>query len=80
MDQQLLIEGLKLMAVGLSTVFIFLGLMIVVITVVAKLTKKYAEAELVAMANSRRKAPKKVGPPVVVLSAAVAAYEADENK
>ena len=77
-----MIEGLKLMIIGMGTVFIFLGLMVYVINLVAKLTAKYAEQELaeIALKKKDKRPGKKMAPPAAVISAAVAAYESDEKK
>lgn len=49
-------EGVKLMAVGMGTVFFFLWLMIMCICLVAVLTRKHALQELESMQNERNKA------------------------
>jgi len=84
----ILIEGLKLMLIGMSTVFVFLLLMIALIDIVAYFTQKYAVIELaqieldkLARINKGRK--KKNGAsketPAAVIAAAVSAYEADQK-
>jgi len=84
-----LIEGLKLMVIGMSTVFVFLLLMILLINLVAFFTQKHAiveleqiELEKLARLNKSRKKKKGAsnGAPTAVITAAVSAYEADEKK
>ena len=88
--EQNLIEGLKLMVIGMTTVFVFLSIMIMVINLVARLTKKHAiieldqleEAKLARASKSRNKKGKGTGQgqvPTAVISAAVAAYQTDEK-
>jgi len=84
------LEGVKLMVIGMSTVIIFILVMIVLIQLVAKLTHKSAILELeeidkerkaraLATAKKRKKQTSSEAPPVVVLGAAVAAFEADRS-
>ena len=85
----MIIEGVKLMFIGMSTVLVFLTLMIFLINVVARITRKYVERE-VEMARKERvqrteKADRIIPMPkrkatIAVITAAVAAYEADQNR
>lgn len=86
----MIIEGLKLMVVGMTTVMLFLGLMICFINLVARLTKGVADRELEALKIDRdilaqnRKKPKEVpagdaNEDIVVIAAAVAAFEAERG-
>jgi len=85
----MLFEGVKLMVVGMTTVLLFLLLMIFFIKIVAFLTRGAAAREIQAIAGDRAAlARKKTKPqPAVavsdsgvdfaVIAAAVAAYESD---
>ncbi|SDO57810.1 OadG family protein [Desulforhopalus singaporensis] len=84
----MLIEGVKLMVVGMSTVMLFLVLMIFFINLVAKLTRGAASRELDAinleraLALEKRNNAKKIvaddaDEDIAVIGAAVAAYEAE---
>lgn len=84
----ILLEGLKLMIIGMTTVLLFLSFMILLIEIVAKLTAGFAAHELAMIQKEKeeraRKAKKLKGiskdeVPTVVISAAVAAYEEDKN-
>ena len=83
----MIFEGVKLMIVGMTTVMLFLGLMICFINLVAYLTRGSAARELAAVqkereiqAQNRKKAKEmEVGnadEDIAVITAAVAAYEA----
>ena len=41
MGENLVIEGLKFMVLGMTTVFLFLMLMILVLNIISKIVKKY---------------------------------------
>ncbi|NNK95492.1 MAG: OadG family protein [Desulfobacterales bacterium] len=83
----MIVEGLKLMVVGMTTVLCFLILMILVIQLAAYLTRSITERELQAIENEkeRRKLEKEHekltaedgGEDIVVISAAIAAFEAE---
>lgn len=88
----MIFAGLKLMVVGMTTVMLFLLLMICFIKLVAFLTRGAAAREIQAIANdrailaSKRKKTQAVPVPVpvsdggaefAVIAAAVAAYESD---
>lgn len=84
----MIFEGVKLMFVGMTTVMLFLGLMIYFINLVARLTKDVAMREVEAMKKERdllAKNRKKVKETAVdsgdediaVIAAAVAAFEAE---
>ena len=84
-----IVEGFKLMIIGMSTVFVFLSLMIMVINLVARLTKKHAILELQQLEQNKlvRASKGKKGrgaaqrpSPTAIITAAVAAYEVDEKK
>lgn len=82
----MLFEGVKLMVVGMTTVMLFLCLMILCINLVAFLTRGSAAREVEAIAaeralqmlkrNKPEEAPPKSAEEVIaVITAAVAAYE-----
>lgn len=84
----MLFEGVKLMIVGMTTVMLFLCLMILFINLVAYLTKGEATKELEAIEKERelqalkRKQAKEAASAdadedIAVIAAAVAAYEAE---
>ncbi|HBG18637.1 MAG: hypothetical protein A2X81_16950 [Desulfobacterales bacterium GWB2_56_26] len=84
----MIFEGVKLMIVGMTTVMLFLGLMIYFINLVARLTKNVAMRELEAMkrerellAQNRKKVKETVvdngDEDIAVIAAAVAAFEAE---
>jgi sodium pump decarboxylase gamma subunit len=84
----MIFEGVKLMVVGMTTVMLFLTLMIFFINFIAFLTRGVATRELDAIkrerelqAQSRRKAKEAAtqdaDEDIAVLTAAVAAYEAE---
>jgi len=83
----MIFEGVKLMIVGMTTVMLFLGLMICFINLVAYLTRGSAARELAAVqkerelqAQNRKKAKEietgNLDEDIAVITAAVAAYEA----
>lgn len=84
----MLFEGVKLMILGMTTVMLFLFLMILFINLVAYLTRGEAVKELDAIAKERelqalkRKQAKEaasadVDEDIAVIAAAVATYEAE---
>ncbi len=70
--------GLKLMVVGMLTVFLFLLLMIAFIKLIEILNRSHTQQE----AERQRRPSKKPTPqePQVVLAAAIAAYEAERQQ
>ena len=84
----MIIEGLKLMVVGMTTVLLFLTFMILLIQLVAHLTKGVTARELQALEDERerlkqeRKREKLAAArddsdeDIVVITAAIAAFEA----
>ena len=87
----MIFEGVKLMVVGMTTVMLFLSLMILFINFVAYLTRSAAsrevealktERELLALNRKRAKEAKEqgvgdAGEDIAVIAAAVAAYETE---
>ena len=84
----MIFEGVKLMVVGMTTVMLFLCLMILFITLVSYLTRGSAARELEAIAQERalqarnRKKAKEsssesADEDIAVIAAAVAAYEGE---
>lgn len=84
----MIIEGLKLMVVGMTTVLLFLTFMILLIQFAAKLTKDITARELQAIEAEKERlkrerdmekqaAAKDDDNDIVVITAAVAAFEAE---
>lgn len=83
----MIFEGVKLMVVGMTTVMLFLSLMILFINLVARLTRGVATRELAAIEMERELSAynRKNGTTsaegadedIAVIAAAVAAYEAE---
>ncbi len=82
----MIFEGLKLMFIGMSTVVLFLTLMILLIQFVSSLTKEATARELEAIrlereAQARRKkeqiSSESDDDEIVAIAAAVSAYEAE---
>jgi oxaloacetate decarboxylase (Na+ extruding) subunit gamma len=84
----MIFEGVKLMVVGMTTVMLFLCLMILFINLVSYLTRGSAAREVKAIADERalqalnRKKAKEAttqdaDEDIAVIAAAVAAYEAE---
>lgn len=84
----MIFEGLKLMVVGMTTVMLFLGLMIYFINLVARLTRGVAAREVEALqrerdllVENRKKAKEKASgdgdEDIAVIAAAIAAFEAE---
>ena len=84
----MIIEGLKLMVVGMTTVLMFLMLMILLIQLAARLTKNVTARELQAIEAEKermkreREMEKQAAAggddnDIVVITAAIAAFEAE---
>ncbi|MBT4289354.1 MAG: OadG family protein [Deltaproteobacteria bacterium] len=80
----MLLAGLKLMFIGMTTVVLFLVLMILLIKIVSRLTVNIVKREVDIIkkaAAARAERAKKIDMdddiPIAVLTAAVAAYEND---
>jgi sodium pump decarboxylase gamma subunit len=82
----MILEGIKLMFVGMTTVVLFLTLMIFLIQLVSRLTKGATERELEAirlerelLARSKKEKRSQEGgeDDIAAIAAAVAAYEAE---
>ncbi len=82
----MVIAGVKLMIVGMTTVFLFLILMILVIQLVSRLTRGATsreletiklERELLARSRREKSGASDRDDDIAVISAAVAAYEAE---
>ena len=87
----MIIEGLKLMVVGMTTVVLFLLLMILLIQLFAHLTRSITARELQAMEDEKERlrqerereslaaeAADDRDEDIVVISAAIAAFEAEK--
>ena len=81
----MLVEGLKLMIVGMATVMVFLLLLIACIEWVRFLTRKFTMNQEQSLLQSRKSDSNKVKTvpnlelPVEVFAAAIASYESDNN-
>jgi oxaloacetate decarboxylase gamma subunit len=82
----MLVDGLKLMVIGMGTVFTFLAIMVMVISWSARLLAPYAGllAETTAKPAPRRQAPKSAGSaadaaPVAAIVAAVHQYRQEHR-
>ena len=83
----MIVEGLKLMVVGMTTVVLFLTFMILLIQAAAKLTKDVTARELQAIEDEKerlrqlrdreKQASEEGADDIVVITAAVAAFEAE---
>ena len=83
----MIVEGLKLMVVGMTTVLLFLMLMILLIQIAARLTKNVTARELKAIGDEKellkqmRKMEKLAAEgddnDIVVITSAIAAFEAE---
>lgn len=83
----MIVEGLKLMVVGMTTVLCFLILMILLIQLAAYLTRSITLRELQAIEDEKerrklekeheKRAAEDGGEDIVVISAAIAAFEAE---
>ena len=54
MGANLVIEGLKFMVLGMTTVFLFLMLMILVLNIISKIVKKYFPSKKLAPVRARK--------------------------
>ncbi|MCH2281046.1 MAG: OadG family protein [SAR324 cluster bacterium] len=81
----MLLEGLKLMIVGMATVILFLLLLIACIEWVKFLTRNFTMNQQQSLHQSRKsdsnkyKTVPKLEVPVEVFAAAIASYESDNN-
>lgn len=83
----MIVEGLKLMVVGMTTVLMFLMFMILLIQVAARLTKDVTARELQAIENEKDRlrqqremeklAAEEGNDDIAVITAAIAAFEAE---
>jgi len=83
----MIVEGLKLMVVGMTTVLMFLMLMILLIQLAAWLTKDVTARELQAIENEKerlrqqremeKQAAAEGDDDIAVITAAIAAFEAE---
>lgn len=83
----MIVEGLKLMVVGMTTVLMFLMFMILLIQLAARLTKDVTARELQAIENEKERlrqqrereklAAAEGDDDIAVITAAIAAFEAD---
>ncbi|HKI60323.1 MAG TPA: OadG family transporter subunit [Mariprofundaceae bacterium] len=72
---ELLAQGLQLMGVGMGVVFLFLGLLVGIVTLVSVIIQKGESVEVNAGAESINRDDL-----LVVLSEAVSRYRADHSK
>ena len=85
----MIVEGLKLMVVGMTTVVLFLTFMILLIQAAAKLTKDVTARELQAIEDEKerlrqqremeKQASEEGADDIVVITAAIAAFEAERT-
>ena len=81
----MLLEGLKLMIVGMATVMLFLLLLIACIEWVRFITRKFTMNQEQSLLKSRKsdsnklKTVSNLALPVEVFAAAIASYESDNN-
>ena len=81
----MLLEGLKLMIVGMATVMLFLLLLIACLEWVRFLTRKFTMNQEQSLLQSRKSYSNKVKTvpnlelPVEVFAAAIVSYESDNN-
>ena len=85
----MIVEGLKLMVVGMTTVLLFLTFMILLIQAAAKLTKDVTARELQAIEGEKERlrqqrekeklASEEGDDDIVVITAAIAAFEAERT-
>ena len=85
----MILEGLKLMVVGMTTVLLFLSFMILLIQLVAHLTRDITARELQAMEEERERLKQErdreklaatiddSDEDIVIITAAIAAFEAE---
>ena len=73
--------GLKLMVVGMLTVFLFLLLMIAFIKLIEILNRSHTQQEVERQRRpSKKPTPQESQAPTVVLAAAITAYEAERQQ
>ena len=77
---ELLMDGFKLLVIGMGWVFLFLTLMIVVIGVVSKVVAPYAHVFDVAPATNAKKKPLKSDGDSAMAAAAAAAVRMHRNR
>lgn len=75
----MIIDGLKLMVIGMGAVFLFLTIMVFMISMTAKLVKPYAHLLEPPAAAPKKKAPAGVDNRSLV-AAAIAAVHFHQNK
>ena len=85
----MIVEGLKLMVVGMTTVVLFLTFMILLIQAAAKLTKDITARDLQAIEDEKerlrqqrkmeKQASEEGDDDIVVITAAIAAFEAERS-
>ncbi len=85
----MIVEGLKLMVVGMTTVLLFLTFMILLIQAAAKLTKDVTARELQAIEGEKERlrqqreqeklASEEGDDDIVVITAAIGAFEAERT-
>ena len=81
----MLLEGLKLMCVGMAMVMLFLLLMIVFIAWVKNLTRNYTIFQLQALQARRKfktntsKTDQSSAVPIEVFAGAITSFESDDN-
>ncbi len=54
----LVVEGLKFMVLGMTTVYLFLLLMVFVLNIISKIVKKYFPTKKLSPIYTKREAPK----------------------
>lgn len=57
-DMNLVVEGLKFMVLGMTTVYLFLLLMVFVLNIISKIVKKYFPPKKLSPVYAKREAPK----------------------
>jgi Na+-transporting methylmalonyl-CoA/oxaloacetate decarboxylase gamma subunit len=72
---ELVFEGLKLTIIGMTIVYIFLVLLMVLIMISAKIFKQKVEFQKISIEQG-----KSINPPIPVISAAIAAYRARKKR
>lgn len=72
---ELVFEGLKLTIIGMTIVYIFLVLLMVLIMISAKIFKQKVEFQKIPIEEG-----KGLHPPIPVISAAIAAYRARKKR
>jgi len=72
---ELVFEGLKLTIIGMTIVYIFLVLLMVLIMISAKILKQKVEFQKLPVEEG-----KSLHPPIPVIAAAIAAYRARKKR